>query len=333
MVPITAELLRAHYATFRSPAVNSNLAHIRADMAVLRNALTHPTASSLGGHPPVQEVLAETVPPGLDSSMYVLRCACEEAAERLHPSSVTHPSMSTSSMSTDTVTLPDRLRAVAAHVDAFQKRQSAHVDKTVRSLLPNDFRSSLFAAARARSERANAAALEGLGLRDRYRVLWEQQWRRRELLTGIGSATGIWRWVVRYLGGVPEPLLTFAREINAPNGPTDALRVKFSGALKELVQFAIEMNALCAAAERPTSNASDVVTGTVSANVSVMERGEEVFGMLTRSLDLYEKEVDAFVELLEEVIVNSPFFVQPDELARYRDAAQAADHITANANA
>lgn len=293
MVPITHELLQEHYKKFPDPHVSEELQTQRAEIAELQAAVLADEDLPVGkkARDEVDAILAEELPRGLDSSMYKARCACEEAAGRV----VAVPELAE---------FAPRLKASAGRFEAFQKSQREHVQTVIDEFLPQDFRGSLFTAAKQRSEKLNAQAVEDLianggSIRDKYNLLWEQQWRRRENLAMVGNATGIWRWLVRYLAGVPQPLLTFAKLINAPHGPTDALRAKFGAALRELSRFAIELNALCAA----------------TALAKSTEKHTEVRVQVAKSLTLYETEVDKFVELLEEVIVNSPFFISPEQIA------------------
>ena len=279
MVPITRELLSRHYRKFPDPSVSDDLRALRVRMKALREAA--------GRHADVDSILAEQLPSGLDSSMYKARCACEEAAERVEET----PTLAA---------LQARLRGCAHKFEHFQIKQREHVNSVIDQFLPQDFRASLFTAAKNNSEKRNAQAMRDLiaaggTVRDKYKLLWEQQWRRRENLAAVGNATGVWKLLVRYLAGVPQPLLTFAKNINAKDGPTEALREKFGAALAELASFAIAMNALCAAAAKAGGD-------------------EAAARLLQESLQVYEREIDAFVKLLQRVITNSPFFIDPDQI-------------------
>lgn len=291
MVPITFDLLREQYAKFPSPSINSQLGVARKHIAQLRKELLVSLSPTLTKT--IQDILDERLPTGLDSSMYSLRCACEEAAAHLGQISTLR-------------SYAPRVIAISDKFEAFQTKQSAHVSQVINSFLPQDFRATLFKAARQHSERTNSNALRELvaaggSVRDKYKLMWEQQWKRRETLASVGNASGIWRYIIKYLAGVPEPLLQFAKEINSPKGPTEALRNKFGSALSELTHFAIELNALTATVE--------LSTGPVPNSVN---------DCLNESLALYEHEVQQFVQLLETVITNSPFFIVPEQAAALR---------------
>lgn len=128
----------------------------------------------------------------------------------------------------------------------------------------------------------------------------EQQYKRRETLANIGNSAGLFKFIVKYLAGVPEPLLQFAKELNEKKGPTEALREKFGPSLLSLTKFTVELNAL-----------TSVVCSSRTAN-------SEVEDCLQRSLTLFEGEVKQFLTLLENVLCDSPFFVKSEEIAKFQ---------------
>jgi len=89
--------------------------------------------------------------------------------------------------------------------------------------MPQDFRGTLIRQQRERSERNKQAEVDavvsaGGSIHDRYALLWKQQMERRVQLAQLGSATGVYKTLVRYLVGVPQVLLDFIRQINDDNG-------------------------------------------------------------------------------------------------------------------
>lgn len=300
MVPITYEFLVEHYKQFEDPSLSSELKNHSGEVAALQVRIMGTVPKSaviLKGegqgqlvHETLKMIMSEDIPTGLDNSMYKIRLACEEAAERCE-------------VIKGMESYAHRFLGIARKFEGFQDKQKEHVSAVIAKYLPQDFRGNMFHAIRQRSERNNQSAIDdvvarGGSLRDKYDLLWDQQWKRRENLAMIGNATGVWKWLVRYLAGVPEPLLAFAKQINSKRGPTEALRAKFGGSLKELARFSIELDGLCTAA----SATSDEVLI------------DKTRCQLEKSLGLYETEVDKFVQLLEKVIVSSPFFVSPEEI-------------------
>lgn len=305
MIPITSEMLAEIYANYPTPKPSQELINLRIQLAKTRiNYLTlisnndtptpnHSSSKFPDIHKTVNDIVNEQPPAGLDSSMYSLRCACEEAAEKCH-------------INSQLTGLAESFEKIAFTFESFQSSQREHVSTLINRFLPQDFRSSMFNMARQRSENSNARALEELKknggtTRDKYKLLWEQQWKRRESLAAVGNSSGIWKLVVRYLAGVPEPLLAFAREINSKNGPTDALRIKFSPALVEMTRFAIEMNALCTILNH--TNNVDYKT---------------VIAQLEHAQNTLQAEANDFVKQIQVVLTASPFFVHPGDVPQQR---------------
>lgn len=289
MVPITKELLQEHYKQFPDPSLG-NAVRDRSQKVRDMRLLIMKSVTAESSNQSVAAIVDEPIPTGLDNMMYTIRCACEEAAQQtaVHPNSAR---------------LTPPFQSVANGLEQFQLKQSQHVSSVISEFLPKDFRGSFFSVYRHRSEKANQQAIDDLSarggtVREKYALLWDQQWKRRESLAMIGNASGVWKLLMRYLAGVPTPLLAFAENINSANGPTEALRSKFGTVLRQLAMVAVEMNALTAAME---------FGGTDKAHK-----------VLEACLLEYQKEVDSFVVLLNRVIVNSPFFVRADEIAQLK---------------
>ncbi|OEL19018.1 hypothetical protein BAE44_0019963 [Dichanthelium oligosanthes] len=104
----------------------------------------------------------------------------------------------------DTATdLAARLRALSADLTAVAPIAS------VMTYMPQDFRGTLIRQQRERSERNKQVEVDALvsaggSIRDRYALLWKQQMERRVQLAQLGSATGVYKTLVRYLVGVPQ---------------------------------------------------------------------------------------------------------------------------------
>jgi hypothetical protein len=62
---------------------------------------------------------------------------------------------------------------------------------------------------------------------------------RRRQLAQLGSASGVYKTVVKYLVGVPEVLLDFVRQINDHHGPMEEQRQRYGPPLYQLTSMAI----------------------------------------------------------------------------------------------
>lgn len=105
--------------------------------------------------------------------------------------------------------LKDKLHRTLTTLESFQIKNADHVFNTVMTYLPQDFRGTLLRQQRERSERNKQAEVDalvysGASIRDRYALLWKQQMDRRRQLAQLGSATGVYKTLVKYLVGVPE---------------------------------------------------------------------------------------------------------------------------------
>lgn len=52
----------------------------------------------------------------------------------------------------------------------------------------------------------------------KYDRLWATQLERRRMLSMIGSASGVFKALIRYIAGVPQVLLDFVKQINDEEG-------------------------------------------------------------------------------------------------------------------
>ncbi|XP_062181332.1 uncharacterized protein LOC133885617 isoform X3 [Phragmites australis] len=116
-----------------------------------------------------------------------------------------------------------KLKDMLKKLEQFQLKNADNIFNTVMTYMPQDFRGTLIRQQRERSERNKQAEVDALvsaggSIHDRYVLLWKQQMERRVQLAHLGSATGVYKTLVRYLVGVPQVLLDFIRQINDDNG-------------------------------------------------------------------------------------------------------------------
>jgi len=101
------------------------------------------------------------------------------------------------------------MHSILTAVQFFQSASTEKIFNMVVTYMPQDFRCSLFKQQRERSERRKQAEVDavissGGSIRDKYSLLWKQQMERRRQLAQLGSASGVYKTVVKYLVGVPE---------------------------------------------------------------------------------------------------------------------------------
>lgn len=233
----------------------------------------------------------------MDECMYVNRRICEEVEEMLE-----------SVEGLESVI--DEVGFVGAMFEGFQQRQRAVVEGLVRRYLPSGWRGKLFTAGRDRGERKCKEAVEKLvddggGIKEKYELIWRHQWERRMTLEQVGSATGIWRLVISYVGGVPPVLLDYARDMNSKDGPTAALRKTHGPKLYDITQFAFELRALVAAIRDSEESLGDI----------------EVYETLNESAIEYKSVVERFLTILQAALASSPLYIEPSPLQETGNAA------------
>ncbi|KAK1264608.1 hypothetical protein QJS04_geneDACA016937 [Acorus gramineus] len=123
-----------------------------------------------------------------------------------------------------------RLQGTLKTLESFQGRNADNIFNTIMTYLPQDFRGTAIRLQRERSERNKQAMVDALvnsggSIRDKYALLWGQQMERRRQLAQLGSATGVYKTLVKLLVGVPQVLLDFIQQINDDQGKKDHLAI------------------------------------------------------------------------------------------------------------
>jgi hypothetical protein len=231
----------------------------------------------------------------------------------------------------------------ASHaLESFQARQHRRVNTYVNGvdgvLPPNGIRGRIFAAARAKTEAKNAAAMQALvkrhaSVRERYELLWEQQWARRQSLASLASiseSSGVMRFLASYVAGVPKPVLRLAREINSDTGPTAHLRIIFGDQLQALVDVAGRIYAISIVLAALAKSAS------VSSPAARALARDAEFALRDAALALAHDVAD-FVTDLDHVVAALPILDAPQpqqaKVAKVAAAAAAAASAAAAATA
>ena len=101
----------------------------------------------------------------------------------------------------------------------FQDDRRADVEKLINNFVPNDWRLRMMRKRQAKGEKASKEALEKLAqqggsLHAKYDLLWQQQMDRRAQLVKVGEASGLTRFVIRHVAGIPQVMLDFLKTIN-----------------------------------------------------------------------------------------------------------------------
>ncbi|PON64995.1 GOLD domain containing protein [Trema orientale] len=197
----------------------------------------------------------------------------------------------------------DKLQNTLKALETFQATNAERVFNTVMTYMPQDFRGTLIKQQRERSERNKQAEVDALinsggSIRDRYGLLWKQQMDRRKQLAQLGSATGVFKTLVKYLVGVPQVLLDFLRQINDDDGPMEEQRHRYGPSLYSLTTMVLFIRLFLLLA-----------LGRFEAGKL---KGEKV-AILELAVDVYATEFVRFITFIREVFANSPFFISAEE--------------------
>ncbi|KAL5720627.1 hypothetical protein ACHQM5_013278 [Ranunculus cassubicifolius] len=198
-----------------------------------------------------------------------------------------------------------KLQTTLKVLESFHTKNSENVFNIVMTYMPQDFRGSLIRQQRERSERNKQAEIDavvnsGGGIRERFALLWKQQMDRRRQLAQLGSATGVYKALVKYLVGVPQVLLDFVRQLNDDNGPMEEQRQRYGPSLYSLTKLAISIRLFLV-----------LSWGRFEEN----QIQKDKFDILVHAVNVYTTELERFIKFIGEVFVNSPFFISAADVS------------------
>eukprot|EP01086_Lenisia_limosa_P015512 TRINITY_DN5012_c0_g1_i5.p1 TRINITY_DN5012_c0_g1~~TRINITY_DN5012_c0_g1_i5.p1 ORF type:complete len:454 (+),score=93.37 TRINITY_DN5012_c0_g1_i5:62-1423(+) len=191
-------------------------------------------------------------------------------------------------------------------VAEWQDKNVKKVEVMVNSFLPQDWRARLMQSQRAKSEKKNTQEIENLlkngGTKaEKYDLLWDQQMRRRQQLVDFGNATGMYKFSLKFMGGVPQVLLDFVKTINHPDGPMEEMRCRYAPNLYLLRNLGCMMAQVILVLVHllPSLEWNDA-DNSVRTILDILESG----------CDVMEIHLSLYLDSLWEVVDSSPFFVR-----------------------
>eukprot|EP00899_Mesostigma_viride_P011018 jgi/Mesvir1/19918/Mv13189-RA.1 len=195
-------------------------------------------------------------------------------------------------------------------VVAFQKFSTTKIVAMVEEYMPKDFRGSLIAQHRERSEKKRQEEVaelvaRGGSIREKYDLLWSQQMERRRTLVKLGQASGTFKVIVKYLAGVPEVLLDFVRQLNDHDGPMEEQRITYGPplyALTELVNWVHIATHMWARA---------------MAGGSCSTPAEASCELLASAANVYGSELARYIDHLRILFDKSPFLISAEEALKH----------------
>ncbi|XP_058210918.1 uncharacterized protein LOC131323246 isoform X2 [Rhododendron vialii] len=234
LVPITRAFLASYYDKYPFAPLSGDVNRLTTEIRSMATDLCKDVSLTEGERLLVHE--AECQPPHkIDENMWKNREQLEEIIyllESSHWPKALQQQSTTEDAELASILgrLKDKFDNALKTLQFFQSKNSEFVFNTVMTYMPQDFRGTLIRQQRERSERNKQAEVDTLvisggSIRDRYALLWKQQMERRRQLSQLGSATGVYKTLVKYLVGVPQVLLDFIRQINDDHGQKDQITI------------------------------------------------------------------------------------------------------------
>uniref|UniRef100_A0A1J3DYT8 GOLD domain-containing protein n=1 Tax=Noccaea caerulescens TaxID=107243 RepID=A0A1J3DYT8_NOCCA len=306
LVPITRAFLASYYDKYPFPPLSDDVSRLSSDISSLIQLLTLQSPPSQGETSLIDE--ANLPPPHkIDENMWKNREQMEEILFLLQPSrwpvQLREPSTSQDSeLSSILRNLKDNFDNALTALISFQTKNSELVFNTVMTYMPQDFRGTLIRQQKERSERNKQAEVDALvssggSIRDTYALLWKQQMERRRQLAQLGSATGVYKTLVKYLVGVPQVLLDFIRQINDDDGPMEEQRERYGPPLYSLTKMVMAIR---------------VFLTLLWERYDTIKLNRDQINILSEAAIAYTSEFERFVTFIRDVFANSPFFISAD---------------------
>ncbi|XP_057476874.1 uncharacterized protein LOC130764558 [Actinidia eriantha] len=303
LVPITRTFLASYYDKYQFPPLSHDVSRLSTEIRSMAADFCKDSSLNKGESLLVHE--AECQPPHkIDENMWKNREQIEEILfllETSHWPKVLQQQTTSENVELANILgrLKDKFQNALKILEFFQSRNSEYVFNTVMTYMPQDFRGTLIRQQRERSERNKQAEVDALvssggSIQDRYALLWKQQMERRRQLAQLGSATGVYKTLVKYLVGVPQVLLDFIRQINDDQGPMEEQRQRYGPPLYSLTTMVLNIRLFLS-----------LLLGRFEAS----KPQKHQIAILEEAVGVYTSEFERFIKFLGEVFANAPFFI------------------------
>ncbi|KAL1808072.1 hypothetical protein ACET3Z_025062 [Daucus carota] len=307
LVPITRPFLASYYDKYVFSPLSDSVTHLSGQLHSNSQLLQNHTPLSQGEISLLHE--AENQPPHkIDENMWKNREHMEEILfllEKSHwPIEIQQQSTSEEAeLACVLGKLKDKIENTLKILESFQTKNSESIFNTVMTYMPQDFRGTLIRQQKERSERNKQAAFDalvqsGASIHDRYALLWNQQMERRNQLAQLGSATGVYKTLVKYLVGVPQVLLDFIKQLNDDQGPMEEQRQRYGPPLYSLTKMVLFIRLFLSLSWR---------------RYEAIKLQKDQISILEEAVGIYTSELERFLKFIGVVFTNSPFFITAEE--------------------
>ncbi|CAN1199179.1 Protein DOUBLE-STRAND BREAK FORMATION [Linum perenne] len=303
LVPITRKFLASYYDKYPFSPLSDDVSRLSSEIRSIILDLLKESPPSSDESALVQQ--AECQPPHkVDENMWKNREQMEEIIfllEKPHwPHALQQPSTSDDNELASTfLSIQDKFQKTLKTLEYFQSKNSERVFNIVMTYMPQDFRGTIIRLQRERSEKNKQAEVDALvssggSIHDKYTLLWQQQMDRRRQLAQLGSATGVYKTLVKYLVGVPEVLLDFIRQINDDEGPMEEQRHRYGPPLYSLTTMILFVR---------------VFVLLLWSRYDAGKIHKDHVRVLEQAVNVYSNEFIRFITFISEVFAYSPFFI------------------------
>ncbi|EFJ42386.1 hypothetical protein VOLCADRAFT_119452 [Volvox carteri f. nagariensis] len=301
LVPITREFLRQFYQKYPLTPVpfEARVAHAKR-IEELAEAVTKPGSK-------VPEQVGMPSPTRIDDCFWRNRMICEEVA--LSISKLRDAVAGQAKLSAACERCCSLLVSAERAIFAVQEHNTASVKAQLQQFIPQDFRGALLERQRVSTEARYKKQVEDLvkrggTIRQKYDLYLQQQWERRRALVQLGECSGMYKMVIKWVAGIPQVLLDFAKEINAKLGPMEEQRIKYGPDLYDITELGLQLNVALAAW---VEAAAAAVPGARAAEPLLLD-------VVEPAVEFYCEEMLRVVRHIGDVFQHSPFFVNKDGL-------------------
>lgn len=308
LVPITRAFLAKFYEGYPFDPLVPEVSEIQGRLQTICDELDA-TRRKAGGVEGFLERMQFEAPHKVDENLWKNREQLEELLSLLEKSHLPKALQKEDNplaqrMSEAAGKLTEQLQSTLQAVSTYQANTGEKVFQMVLTYMPQDFRGMLIRQQRERSEVRRQAEVKTLlagggSISQKYALLWQQQMDRRKSLAALGSATGIYKTMVKYLVGVPQVLLDFVRQLNEHDGPMEEQRSRYGPPLYELTHFITQLRIFVALWWETFDEQSASF--------------EEYLGLVERAVAVYSKEFVRFVDTLRVIFENAPFLISAED--------------------
>ncbi|KAG2425703.1 hypothetical protein HXX76_013545 [Chlamydomonas incerta] len=327
LVPITREFLREFYLKYPLEPVPAAArdSHVAA-IEELSRVVTKP-----GSKVPAEFHM--DTPTRIDDCFWRNRMICEELA--LSISRIKQGLAPTGGpAAAETAAVCDRMQAVLVQAErdvwSVQETNTSSVRQQLKQFIPQDFRGALLERQRVAGEAKYKKQIDDLvkrggTIRARYDLCLQHQWERRQSLVQLGECSGMYKIVIKWVAGIPQVLLDFAKEINAKLGPMEEQRIKYGPDLYGITTLGLRLT-VCLAA---WAEAAGGVGKGSAATPAARDAAPHLAAVVEPAVAFYVEHMLRVIKFIGNVFQHSPFILSKEDLEHGGAAAAAAATVGA----